>query len=44
MVIVIDSELKNLEDYNNRTIPFFGQWTLLENYTFMYATADTSDK
>ena len=44
MVIVIDSELGNLEGYNNRTIPIFGLWTLLENYTFMYVTADTSDK
>ena len=44
MVIAIDSELGNLEGYNNWTIPFFGQWTLLENYTFMYATADTSDE
>ena len=44
MVIAIDSELGNLEGYNNRTILIFGQWTLLENYTFMYATADTSDK
>ena len=44
VVIVIDLELGNLEDYNNRTIPIFGLWTLLENYTFMYATADTSDK
>ena len=44
VVIVIDLELGNLEGYNNRTIPIFGLWTLLENYTFMYATADTSDK
>ena len=44
MVIVIDSELGNLEGYNNRTIPIFGQWTLPENYLFMYATADTSDE
>ena len=44
MVIAIDSELGNIEGYNNWTIPFFGQWTLLENYTFMYATADTTDK
>ncbi len=42
--IVIDSELGNLEGYNNRTIPIFGQWLLPENYTFMYATADTSDE
>ena len=44
VVIVIDLELGNLEGYNNRTIPFFGQWTLLENYTFMYVTADISDE
>ena len=44
VIIVIDLKLRNLEGYNNWTIPFFGQWTLLENYTFMYATADTSDK
>ena len=44
VVIVIDSELGNLEGYNNRTIPIFGLWTLLENYTFMYVTADTSDE
>lgn len=42
--IVIDSELGNLEGYNNRTIPIFGQWYLPENYTFMYATADASDE
>lgn len=42
--IVIDSELGNLEGYNNRTIPIFGQWLLPENYTFMYATADASDE
>ena len=44
MVIVIDLELGNLEGYNNRTFPIFGQWTLLENYLFMYATADTLDE
>ena len=44
VLIVIDSELGNLEGYNNRTIPIFGLWTLLENYTFMYVTADTSDE
>ena len=44
VVIVIDLELGNLEGYNNRTIPIFGLWTLLENYTFMYATADTLDE
>ena len=44
VVFVIDSELGNLEGYNNRTIPIFGLWTFLENYTFMYATVDTSDK
>ena len=38
VVIVIDSELGNLEGYNNRTIPIFGLWTLLEDYTFMYVT------
>lgn len=42
--IVIDSELGNLEGYNNRTTPIFGQWCLPENYTFMYATADVSDE
>ena len=44
MVIAIDSELGNIEGYNNWTIPFFEQWTLLENYTFMYVTADISDE
>ena len=44
VVIVIDLELGNLEGYNNRTIPIFGLWTLLENYTFMYVTADISDE
>ena len=44
VVIVIDLELGNLEGYNNRTFPIFGQWTLPENFLFMYATADTSDK
>lgn len=42
--IVIDSELGNLEGYNNRTIPIFGQWFLPDNYTFMYATADANDE
>lgn len=42
--IVIDSELGNLEGYNNRTIPILGQWYLPENYTFMYATADATDE
>lgn len=42
--IVIDSELGNLEGYNNHTIPIFGQWYLPENYTFMYATADATDE
>lgn len=42
--IVIDSELGNLEGYNNRTIPVFGQWYLPENYTFIYATADVADE
>ena len=42
--IVIDSELENLEGYNNRTTPIFGEWFLPENYTFMYATADTNDE
>lgn len=42
--IVIDSELGNLEGYNNRTTPIFEQWFLPENYTFMYATADASDE
>ena len=44
VAIGIASELGNLEGYNNRTIPIFGLWTLLENYTLMYATADTSDE
>lgn len=42
--IVIDSELGNLEGYNNRTVPVFGEWYLPDNYTFMYATANTSDE
>ena len=43
VVIVIDSNLGNLEGYNNRTIPIFGLWILPENYLFMYATAYTSE-
>ena len=42
--IVIDSELGNLEGYNTRTVPVFGTWYLPDNYTFMYATANTSDE
>ena len=42
--IVIDSELGNLEKYNNRTKPISGQWFLPENYAFIYATADVSDE
>lgn len=42
--IVIDSELGNLEEYNNRTIPVFEKWYLPDNYTLIYATADSSDE
>lgn len=42
--IVIDSELGKLEGYNNHTTPIFEQWFLPENYTFMYATADSNDE
>ena len=42
--IVIDSELGNLDGYNNRTIPIFGQWFLPLNYSLIYATADVSDE
>ncbi len=42
--IVVDSELGNLEGYNNRTIPLYNEWFLPENYTLIYATADSSDE
>ncbi|MBQ8418272.1 MAG: hypothetical protein IJX10_06535 [Phascolarctobacterium sp.] len=42
--IVIDLELGNLEGYNDRIIPVFGTWYFPNNYTFMYATANTSDE
>ena len=30
--------------YNNRTIPVFEKWYLPDNYTLIYATADSSDE
>lgn len=42
--IVIDSELGNLEKYNNRNIPVFNDWYLPENYSFIYATANKKDE
>ena len=42
--IVIDSELGNLEMFNNRTISVRGDWYLPENYTFMYASSDKTDE
>lgn len=42
--IVVDSELGNLEGYNNRTAPIYEDWYLPENYTLIYATADASDE
>ena len=42
--IVIDSELGNLEMFNNRTISVRGDWYLPDNYTFMYASSDKTDE
>ena len=42
--IVIDSELGNLEMFNNRTLSMRGDWYLPENYTFMYASSDKTDE
>lgn len=42
--IVIDSELGNLEDYNNRKIPLRDNFYLPENFIMMYASADRTDE
>lgn len=38
--IVVDSELGNLEAYNDRKLPINGDWMLPENFTLIYASAD----
>lgn len=42
--IVIDSELSNLEKYNNRSLSVYGDWYLPDNYSFIYATANKKDE
>ena len=42
--IVVDSELGNHDEYNNRTIPICGEWYLPENYSLIYATANVTDE
>lgn len=44
VAIVVDSELGNLDGYNNRTIPIYQDWYLPENYTLIFASADYRDE
>jgi hypothetical protein len=40
--IIVDSELDNLEDYNNRVLPISDRFYLPQNMTFVYASGDNA--
>lgn len=41
--IVVDSDLGNIEDYNNRKLPIFKDYFLPESYELIYASDKVSD-
>lgn len=42
--LVVDSDLGNLEAYNNRTLPLTEDFYLPENFSLLYASADYTDE
>lgn len=44
IAIVVDSDFDNLESYNNKDEPVYGDFYLPENFEFLYATAEKNTK
>lgn len=44
IALIVDSELGNYEEYNNRTKPLINDFVLPENFTLIYASADYADE